>query len=71
MEPKPRIALLIDADNAAAGRLGANPVNEAINALGLLALIFLVASLACTPLKETLGWTWPVRIRRMLGRISR
>jgi sulfoxide reductase heme-binding subunit YedZ len=52
---------------AARGTLGANPIAEVLNQLGLVALIFLVASLACTPLKLALGWTWPTRIRRMLG----
>jgi methionine sulfoxide reductase heme-binding subunit len=52
---------------AARGSLGANPIAEGLNQLGLVALIFLVASLLCTPLKTLLGWTWPVRIRRMLG----
>ncbi len=50
-----------------AGQLGANPIATALNQLGLLALVFLIASLACTPLKAFLGWTWPIRIRRMLG----
>jgi sulfoxide reductase heme-binding subunit YedZ len=49
------------------GRLGANPIAEALNRLGLMALVFLVAALGCTPLKATLGWTWPIRLRRMLG----
>ena len=48
-------------------RLGANPIAEALNRLGLLALIFLVLALAVTPLKTLLGWTWPARLRRMLG----
>jgi sulfoxide reductase heme-binding subunit YedZ len=52
---------------AALDELGSNPISEALNALGLLALIFLVASLACTPAKVLFGWTWPIRIRRMLG----
>jgi len=49
------------------GDLGANPIGEALNQLGLLALIFVVAALGCTPLKTFFGWTWPLRIRRMLG----
>jgi sulfoxide reductase heme-binding subunit YedZ len=49
------------------GALGADPVAAALNELGLTALVFLVATLACTPLKVTLGWTWPMRLRRMLG----
>lgn len=48
-------------------RLGANPIATALNQLGLVALVFLVASLACTPLKALFGWTWPLRVRRMLG----
>jgi sulfoxide reductase heme-binding subunit YedZ len=49
------------------GRLGADPIAQALNLLGLTALILLVASLACTPLKTVFGWTWPIRIRRELG----
>jgi methionine sulfoxide reductase heme-binding subunit len=52
---------------AAHGELGANPIAQALNQLGLVALIFLVAALACTPLKAAFGWTWPIRLRRMLG----
>ena len=52
------------------GELGANPIGEALNQLGLLALIFLVAALVCTPLKLLFGWTWPIRIRRMLGLLA-
>jgi methionine sulfoxide reductase heme-binding subunit len=48
-------------------RLGANPIAEGLNEVGLLALIFLVASLACTPIKAITGWTWPIRVRRTLG----
>lgn len=55
---------------AARGTLAANPISEALNRFGLLALIFLVASLCCTPLKSLFGWTWPPRIRRMLGLFS-
>ncbi len=51
----------------ARGELGANPIATALNQLGLVALVFLIAALAATPLKATLGWTWPIRIRRMLG----
>jgi methionine sulfoxide reductase heme-binding subunit len=52
------------------GELGANPIAEALNELGLLALVFLIASLACTPLRTLLGWTWPIRIRRLLGLVA-
>jgi methionine sulfoxide reductase heme-binding subunit len=53
--------------SVARGTLGANPVAEGLNEVGLLALIFLVASLACTPLKAVTGWTWPIRVRKTLG----
>jgi len=49
------------------GELGANPIAQALSQLGLVALVFLVAALACTPLKTLFGWTWPIRLRRMLG----
>lgn len=55
---------------AARDELGANPIAQALNELGLVALIFLVASLACTPAKTLLGWTWPLRLRRMLGLVA-
>jgi sulfoxide reductase heme-binding subunit YedZ len=50
--------------------LGADPIAAALNELGLLALVLLVAALACTPLKIVFGWTWPLRIRRMLGLLA-
>jgi len=55
---------------AATGHLGANPIAESLNRFGLCALIFLVASLACSPVKMLTGWTWPVRIRRNVGVIA-
>jgi sulfoxide reductase heme-binding subunit YedZ len=60
----PLAALLI---RAAQGRLGANPISEALNQLGLLALIFLCATLALTPIRRLTGWPWPIRVRRMVG----
>ena len=56
--------------NAARRNLGANPIAEALNELGLTALVFLVASLACTPVRETLDWTWAIGLRRMLGLLA-
>ena len=50
--------------------LGANPISEALNRLGLSALVLLIATLACTPLQLVSGWTWPVRIRRTLGLLA-
>jgi sulfoxide reductase heme-binding subunit YedZ len=55
---------------AATGGLGADPIAQALNQLGLVALVLLVASLACTPLRLATGWAWPIRIRRLLGLLA-
>jgi sulfoxide reductase heme-binding subunit YedZ len=47
--------------------LGANPIENALNKLGLWTLILLLAGLACTPLKVLFGWKWPLKVRKMLG----
>lgn len=47
--------------------LGANPVSEALNQLGLLALVCLLLSLACTPIQIVTEQKWPIRIRKSLG----
>jgi sulfoxide reductase heme-binding subunit YedZ len=60
----PLVVLIIEAVNKA---LGADPVAVALNRLGLLALITLLASLSATPLRLVFGWSWPLRLRRMLG----
>jgi len=59
--------LLWLAGRAVRGALGADPVAEVLNRLGLFALVLLLCSLACTPLQLVLGWKWPLRVRRMLG----
>jgi methionine sulfoxide reductase heme-binding subunit len=50
--------------------LGANPVQRVLLQTGRIALILLLASLACTPAKIILGWTWPLRIRKALGLLA-
>ena len=60
----PLVAIVLRASQNA---LGANPIAEIENELGLTAFIFLIAALACTPAKRMLGWTWPMRVRRELG----
>jgi methionine sulfoxide reductase heme-binding subunit len=52
------------------GSLGANPIAEAMNDIGLWTLILLLSSLACTPLKIVFDWNWPLRIRKMLGLLA-
>lgn len=49
------------------GQLPADAVASVLNQFGYLALTMLVASLLSTPLKILTGWSWPIRLRRMLG----
>lgn len=55
---------------AGTGALGANAISEALNRLGLNALVLLVFALSLTPLKILFGWTWPPRIRRWVGNLA-
>jgi len=61
------VPLLYTVARATQGELSANPIAQIENELGLTALLFLVASLACTPARRLFHWTWPPRIRRELG----
>ena len=63
----PALSILM---RARSGALGANPIAEALNELGLMALVLLTASLACTPLQALFRWTWPIRARRLLGLLA-
>lgn len=63
----PTVFLLWD---ALSGGLGANPVKQATHQTGQLALILLTLSLACTPARVWLGWTWAARIRKALGLLA-
>jgi sulfoxide reductase heme-binding subunit YedZ len=51
-------------------RLGANPREFATRATGVLTLVFLLLSLAVTPLRKAFGQPWMARVRRMLGVFS-
>src|SRR5882757_3598229 len=48
-------------------QLGANPVNFAILTTGMLALIFLMLTLAVTPVRKMTGLNWIIFSRRTLG----
>jgi sulfoxide reductase heme-binding subunit YedZ len=48
-------------------KLTANPVAEVMNRLGFWTLSFLIVSLAATPMKALFGWTFQMRVRRMVG----
>lgn len=54
-------------ENPASLRLSAEPVAYTHNALGLMALRTLVATLAVTPFHRLTGWTPIMSLRRMLG----
>ncbi len=47
--------------------LGANPIEAITHGSGEWTLRWLLVTLAMTPLKRWSGWSWPVRVRRMLG----
>ena len=44
-----------------------NPIRYLILRSGTIGLIFLVAALACTPVRKILGWPGAIQIRRALG----
>ena len=48
-------------------RLGANPQNFLILTTGMMTLIFLMLTMAVTPLRKLTGWNWLIQFRRMLG----
>jgi len=47
--------------------LGVNPVETIRRSTGTWTLVFLLATLAVTPLRRFTGWHWLARLRRMLG----
>ncbi|HEX8289320.1 MAG TPA: protein-methionine-sulfoxide reductase heme-binding subunit MsrQ [Pyrinomonadaceae bacterium] len=49
------------------GRLGANPVEFFLRTTGVLTLVFLLVTLAITPLRKIFGWNNLIKFRRMLG----
>jgi sulfoxide reductase heme-binding subunit YedZ len=49
------------------GQLGANPVEFLTRTTGMLTLVFLLVSLAVTPLRKLTSVQWLIQFRRMLG----
>src|SRR5918997_5194216 len=49
------------------GQLGANPLDFVTRMTGTLTLVFLLLTLAVTPLRKLTGLQWLVRLRRMVG----
>jgi sulfoxide reductase heme-binding subunit YedZ len=60
----PLALLLIDAYR---GRLGANPIEFFLRTTGVLTLVFLLITLAVTPLRKIFKWNSLIKYRRMLG----
>jgi sulfoxide reductase heme-binding subunit YedZ len=48
-------------------RVGANPLEFVTRTTGMLTLLFLLISLAVTPVRKITGANWLVKFRRMLG----
>ena len=48
-------------------QLGANPIEEITHRTGDWTLRLLFITLAATPTRRLFGWSWPLRVRRMLG----
>jgi sulfoxide reductase heme-binding subunit YedZ len=48
-------------------QLGANPIEYITHGTGDWTLRLLLLTLLMTPLKRGFGWSWPLRMRRMLG----
>jgi sulfoxide reductase heme-binding subunit YedZ len=61
------VPLLWLAAQFALGELGANPVEALLDGLGYTAFVLLALTLACTPAQLVLGWSWALRIRKLLG----
>lgn len=49
------------------GNLGANPIEFFLRTTGVLALVFLMLTLAVTPLRKIFAWNESIKYRRMLG----
>lgn len=49
------------------GNLGANPIEFFTRTTGVLTLVFLLITLAISPLRKVLGWNELIKFRRMLG----
>lgn len=61
------VPLLLLGYDALNGSLGANPIEFFLRTTGVLTLIFLLVTLAVTPLRKLFGWNELIKSRRMLG----
>ena len=66
----PFLLLALRGFNSWQGRsfnLGANPIEFITRDLGDCIMIFLMITLAVTPVRRLTGWQWLIKLRRMLG----
>jgi len=61
------VPLALLAGDAIRHQLGANPQKFAILTTGMMTLIFLVLTMALTPVRKITGWNWLLPFRRTLG----
>ena len=61
------VPLALLAWDATRQNIGANPLEYVTRTTGMLTLVFLMLSLAVTPLRKMTGWNWLGMHRRMLG----
>lgn len=61
------VPLLLLAWDGVFSGLGANPVEFFLRTTGVLTLVFLLLTLAVTPLRKRFGWNNLIKFRRMLG----
>jgi sulfoxide reductase heme-binding subunit YedZ len=64
------VPLALLAWDAFFGNLGANPIEFFLRTTGVLTLLFLLMTLAVTPLRKYFGWNNLIKFRRMLGLYS-
>lgn len=61
------VPLFLLACDAVFGKLGANPIEFFLRTTGVLTLVFLLITLAVSPLRKRFGWNNLIKFRRMLG----
>ena len=61
------IPLALLASDVWRGQAGANPIEFFLRTTGVLTLVFLIVTLAVTPLRKMFGWNALIKYRRMLG----
>lgn len=61
------VPLLILVFDARSGSIGANPIEFFLRTTGVLTLVFLLITLAVSPLRKMFGWNNLIKFRRMLG----